>query len=142
MLAAQQVIDAYVQRLQAVPASAGRAYSDRFWPFGEAELPGWRVYAGDEAVRSVDIAGTANEHQLEVVADGIVRATTGMDAALNALAESALATVHAGGAAPRNGQLLSLQRHVVNEGEASIGRVRIRWLVTFILNPAQPGTFL
>ncbi|MBN8493725.1 MAG: hypothetical protein J0M00_20140 [Burkholderiales bacterium] len=141
MLAAQQVIDAYKLLLQGVPATAGRAYSDRFHPFGEAELPAWRVYAGDEAVRAHDFVG-ANEHELEVVADGICRATTGMDAQLNALAEAALAAVHASGAAPYSGQLASLQRSVATEGEASMGRVRIRWLCKFFIHPAQPGTFI
>lgn len=139
-LAAAQVIDALAARLVPLVATGGRVYASRLWPLAEADLPAWRVTAADEQIERVALSGVS-VHRLEVVAAAHVRAVADVDDSMHALAESGLALLFAA-PAPYDLQLVGIDRDIVKDGEASVGRISLRMQAAFYTDPAQPGTIL
>jgi hypothetical protein len=140
-LAAAQVIDALAALLVPMTATAGRVYTSRLWPLAEADLPAWRVTAGSENVELLDLAGAYQQHVLEVLAECSTRATADLDDALHALAAAGLTLLFAG-TPPYGLQLLGIEREVATEGEASVGRVRLRMQALFHTAPSAPETLI
>jgi hypothetical protein len=136
-LAAAQVIDALAARVAPL-APAGGVHTSRAWPL--ATLPAWRVYAMDEAVSEAFMAGV-NEHALQVDVQGSAQAAADLDDALHAMASAALAALFAA-PVPHQLRLEGIQRRLATEGEASVGRITLRVLATFYVDPAAPDTIV
>ncbi|HKW84088.1 MAG TPA: hypothetical protein VJN68_10075 [Burkholderiaceae bacterium] len=138
MLAAGQVIAAVAALIEGAPSMTGRVFTDRAWPFASAELPAWRVYADEEEVTPAGIAFPARQmHELLVHCAGYVRAVSGIDDALHALAAAALtalfATQQTTRLAPLNCSvvLARIERGLETDGESAIGRVVLALRVRF-----------
>jgi hypothetical protein len=139
MLAAAQIVAAIAALLAAVPAWATSVYTDRPWPLAEADLPAWRVFAADEEIISHGLNFPARQtHELSVLCHGFARETAGLQAELHAMASLALSTLFASKAssalAPINCLamvLTRIDRDLVSEGEAALGRVALSLRVRF-----------
>lgn len=140
-LAAAQVVDALAARLVPMAATGGRVYTSRLWPLAEADLPAWRVTAGSENTELVDLTGAVQEHALEVLAECSTRAVADVDDALHALAAAGLALLFAG-TPPYGLQLQSIERELATEGEAAVGRIRLRLAALFHTAPSAPETLI
>lgn len=135
-LASAQVIDAQAALLVPVALSAGRVYTSRLHPLTESELPAWRVIAENESITPSLISGT-NEHLLQIAFVGYVRATSDVDDAMHNLAAQGLAALWP--ATPLYGlQLDSIDRQLVQEGEASMGQITLRATARFFVTPQTP----
>jgi hypothetical protein len=141
-LAAAQVVDALAALLVPMAATGGRVYTSRLWPLAEADLPAWRVTAGTENTELVDLRGDVQEHALEVLAECSTRAVADIDDALHALTASGLALLFATVPPPYGLQLQSIERELATEGEAAVGRVRLRLAAVFHTAPSAPETFI
>lgn len=147
MLAAAQAVDAVASLITS--ANVGAAYTSRAWPLAESDLPAWRVIADDEEIDETGISFPAKQqHDLTVIAQGHARATADLDDALNGMAAAALAKLFETRAAahlsPLNCsmQLKRIEREIVSEGEAAMGRVSLSLLVRFITASNAPETIL
>lgn len=139
-LAAAQVVDALAALMAPLPATAGRVFTSRWHPLSEAQLPCWRLYVAQEDVLPATVDGV-NEHRLTVHVEGNLRAAVDADDAMHAMAAAALAALFAA-PVPHALQLLSIDRNVASEAEASIARVRLRVQATFYAAPSAPETIL
>lgn len=86
MLAAGQVVAQLKANLLAAPATVAGAkvYTDRAWPVDEAELPTLQVFSGEEAITPITVHWpTLQEHRLELLIVGKVRAVSGIDETMN-----------------------------------------------------------
>lgn len=140
-LAAAQVVDALAARLAPVVLSGGRVYTSRLWPLTEADLPAWKVTAQDETVDLAQLDGLLGQHTLSIEAAGFVRATTDIDDAMNALAAAGLTALFAD-SIPYAMRLEGIDRDITQDGEASMGVIRLRIATTFFTNPAEPEIIL
>ncbi len=148
-LAAAQAIDAVVALISSAPGMSGRVFPSRMWPLAWAQLPAWRVIAADESVDTIGANFPAQEqHDLMVTAQGFARATASLDDALHALAEGALGALFATAASTRLSplncamSLTGIQRDLVTEGEASLGRITLLLRVRFLTFNNAPATIV
>lgn len=139
-LAAAQVVDALAARLVPMAATAGRVYTSRTYPLTEADLPAWRVTAGDESCERSSMDGI-NLHNLEVLAACSARATANLDDTLHALASSGLQLLFAG-PVPYALQLDGIERDLSTDAEAAVGVITLRLRALFYAAPAAPDTIL
>jgi hypothetical protein len=139
-LAAAQVIDAIAARLVPMAATGGRVATSRAHPWGEAELPAWRVTAEDERVE-LAMMEPVNQHDLSILARASTRAVADLDDALHALAAAGLALLFAL-PVPHALQLEGIQRGMASEGEAAVGVITLRLRATFFVDPAAPETLV
>jgi len=139
-LAAAQVIDALVTRLIGATTAGSRVYPSRTWPLAEADLPAWRVVAGEEEAIDLAVidATRVNEHQLMVEARGYVRAVADLDDAMHALAEAALPALFAN-PVPYGLELRGIGRDMSTEGEAAVGVITLRLAARYFVAPTTPG---
>ena len=147
MLASAQAVNAVAALIAS--ASVGSAHTSRTWPLAESDLPAWRVVAEDEEVSAQGIAFPAKQqHDLEVCAHGYARATADLDDSLNSMAAAALTKLFESRAAahlsPLNCSmtLKRIERDMVNEGEAALGRISLTLLVRFFTANNAPETIL
>jgi hypothetical protein len=140
-LAAAQVVDAVAARINALPAYAGKVFTDRAWPIGEAELPAWRVTAASELVERQDVGSAINEHQLTIKCQAFVKAVTGLDDAMHAAAAAGMASIFAE-PVPHALQLTSIERQMSSEGEAAVGVITVSVLARFYVDQSSPETIL
>lgn len=137
-LAAAQVVDLIAARL--APTAAGGAPTDRAHPIAQGALPMWRVYAADESIQLIAVDGL-QEHDLLVLADGLVTAVSGIDDAMNNLANAGLAAVHATHLA-RNVTLRNdgITRAMAPDAGADVAKVTLRLRAQFFTYAAAPDT--
>jgi hypothetical protein len=140
-LAASQVIDAIAAKLVPLGLSNGHVYTDRAWPVAESDVPYWLVTAESESVESADLGGDLNQHQLEVLCRGKVKAITGIDDAMHALASGGMALLFAL-PVPYHLQLTRIERSVQVGGESAIGEIAISIIATFFAKQSVPDTIL
>jgi hypothetical protein len=147
MLASAQAVDAVAALIAS--ASVGAAHTSRTWPLAESDLPAWRVVAEDEEVSAQGVGFPAKQqHELEVCAHGYARATASLDDSLNSMAAAALSKLFESRAAahlsPLNCSmtLKRIERDMVNEGEAALGRISLTLLVRFFTANNAPETIL
>ena len=123
-LASAQVIDAVVTRLSGNTPASTRVYASRLWPLAEADLPAWRVSAGDE------------------------KANADADDAMHAMAEQALTALydtqpHATlGLSVQSNHPARIERDVVSEGQANLGRITVELSIKYRTAANQPGTLI
>lgn len=148
-LAAAKVIDAVAALISSASGMAGHVFTSRTWPLAESQLPAWRVVAADEDVDTIGANWPAQEqHDLTIAAQGYARATADLDDALHTLAENALgvlfATVASTRLSPLNCamSLRGIQRDLVTEGEASLGRITLLLRVRFLTFNNAPATIV
>lgn len=146
-LAAARVVDSVATLVAS--ANVGAVHTSRTWPLHESDLPAWRVIAVDEDVDTIGANWPAQEqHDLTVAAQGHARATSDLDDALHALAEAALAKLFESASttrlAPLNCamRLGGIRRELVEEGEATLGRITLFLLVRFLTLNNAPGTIV
>lgn len=147
MLAAAQAVDAVAALVTS--AGVGTAHTSRTWPLAESDLPAWRVLAEDEEVTAQGVGFPATQqHELEVCAHGYERATADLDDALNSMAAAALTKLFQSRSAvhlsPLNCSmsLKRIERDMVTEGEAAMGRISLTLQVRFFTANNAPETIL
>jgi hypothetical protein len=147
MLAAAQVVEAIADLLRGVTGWDDKVFTDRAWPLAEAELPAWKVLADDEEIEPTGPTFPAlQKHELVVLCEGSARAVSGLDAALNGLAATALATLFASKSAaslsPLNCSMAvtRISRDMTSEGEAAVGRITLALRVRFHTFNNDPET--
>lgn len=138
-LAAQQVVDAIASRLA---GTATLVTTKRMHPLEDANLPAWKVLPnGDDIDTSID--GGLEDHGLEVVCTGTVRATDDIDDALGALVAAGLTAIH-GTQAPQFTVATAgvSPPRLVGDGEASMAAVDVRLRCKYFTVPTAPETLL
>ena len=146
-LASAQLIDAIAALLRGVSGWADSVHTSRLWPLAEADLPAWRVQAEDETVDAHGIGFPAKQqHELEVACHGYARATSDLDDVLHGLAEQALGALFASRdtatLVPARAvmTLARIERDLVTEGEAALGRITLALRVRFFTLNNDPST--
>lgn len=139
-LAAQQVTDALADRLVPMGATGGRVIRSRTVAVAEADLPCWRVVAGQEPVQPYANGGI-NMHQLDVLCAVYARDTADVDHALSALLAGGQALLFA---APVSFglELVRIDRGVAAEGEASAGVYTLTVRARYAVRASDPETLL
>ena len=138
--AAATVVNAVAARLLPVALTGGRVKTSRTWPWAEAELPAWRVYAQEEPVDTAELGGI-NVHRLLIQCDASARATADLDDALEALSAAGQAAIFAA-PVPYSIQLEGIDRAMSTEGEASVGVLSLSLRATYYVHPAAPNTIV
>lgn len=148
-LASAQIVDAVVTRLAGNTPAATRVYASRLWPLAEADLPAWRVSADAEEIDAETVHYPALLlHRLTVRCEGYVKANTDADDSMHAMAEQALTALydtqpHATlGLAIQSNHPARLERDVVSEGQANLGRITLDLAIQYRTAANQPGTIL
>lgn len=148
-LAAAKVIDAVAGLIAGVTGMSGKVHTSRTWALAEADLPAWRVTAADEEVDTTGVHFPAQElHALTVAAQGYARAVTNLDDALHGMAELALAALFVSAATTRLSplncamSLTGIQRDMVTENEAALGRITLLLRVRFMTFNNAPATIV
>ena len=149
-LASAQIVDAIVTRLSGNTPASTRVYASRVHPLTTAELPAWRVFADEETIVTQTVHFPAVlEHALSVQCDGYVQANSSMDDAMHAMAEQALIALYDTLAhltlgitnlsvnAPQR-----IEREVVNEGQANLGRIGLSLLLRYRTAQNDPATII
>ena len=149
MLASAQAIDGVAALIESVTGMTGKVHTSRAWPLAESDLPAWRVLADDEEVSAQGVGFPAKQqHDLTVVAHGYARDTANLDDALHEMGAAALTKLFASRAAttlsPLNCSvsLKRIERDMVTEGEAAMGRISLSLLVRFLTSNNAPNTIL
>lgn len=147
MLAAAQVINGIASLIETAPGMTGKVFTSRMWPLTENDLPAWRVLADSEEVTPAGIAFPMREdHSLEVLCRGFVRAVSDVDDVMHALAKDALAVLFASKSAARLSplncvmSLARIDRDMESEGEAAMGRITLALRVRFVTFNNDPET--
>jgi hypothetical protein len=140
-LAAATVVDAVAARLVPMVATAGRVYTDRAWPIPDALLPAWTVFAESERVESADVGGDVNQHVLEIVCRAKLKATSGLDDAMHALAATGMALIFAL-PVPYHLQHTGTDRLMQTSGESRIGEIAISLQATYYAKQSAPETIM
>lgn len=148
-LASAQVIDAVVTRLSGNTPAGTRVYASRLWPLAEADLPAWRVSAGDEEIEAETVHYPAILlHRLPVRCEGYVKANADADDAMHAMAEQALTALydtqpHATlGLSVQSNHPARIERDVVSEGQANLGRITVELSIKYRTAANNPGTLI
>lgn len=153
-LAAAQIVDAVAAIVRTATIGLATPYAtsthtDRGWPFGEDELPAWRVLADDESIEALTIHYPATwRHTLVVLLEGRVRATSDLDDAMNDAAAAVLAALFASASSATLGGLAktmsatNISRRLEEEGQAAIGAIDIRLEVVFTTASNAPSTII
>lgn len=135
-LAAQTVAETIRARIGAT------AFTDHPHPFAEGELPAWRVEVTEEEHELATLNGGTVLHRTEIRLKGVARAVDGLDAALNAMASTALPLVLASpvpyGIEPAG----EITREFASEGEAAVGLIDIPLRATYFTATNDPNTIL
>lgn len=149
-LASAQIVDAVVSRLSGNTPASTRVYASRVHPLSTPELPAWRVFADEETITTQTVHYPAVlEHSLSVQCDGYVQANSSVDDAMHAMAEQALIALYDTLAhttlgitnlsvnAPQR-----IDREVVNEGQANLGRIGLSLLMRYRTALNDPATII
>ena len=149
MLASAQAINGVASLIESVTGMTGKVYASRAWPLAESDLPAWRVLADDEEITAQGVGFPAKQqHDLTVIAHGYARETNDLDDALHEMGAAALTKLFASRAAvqlsPLNCSmsLKRIERDMVTEGEAAMGRISLTLLVRFLTSNNAPETIL
>lgn len=149
MLASAQAINGVAALIESVTGMTGKVHTSRTWPLAEADLPAWRVLADDEEITAQGVGFPAKQqHDLAVIAHGYARGTTDLDDTLHAMGAAALTKLFASRSAvqlsPLNCSmsLKRIERDMVTEGEAAMGRISLSLLVRFLTSNNAPETIL
>lgn len=152
MLAAQQLVDAIATRITGLALTGSRAYTSRMWPFDEADLPAWRVFAVDEDIEPATVHSPyINSHALQVELRGVARAVDNLDDLLNALASQALGALFVEPGVPDALSALMgktalsarrIERGMSTEGQAVVGQLTLTLRVEFRTLSNDPDTIL
>jgi hypothetical protein len=149
MLASAQAINGVAALIESVAGMTGKVHTSRAWPLRPSDLPAWRVVAEDEEVTAQGIGFPAKQqHDLEVVAHGYARDTTDLDDTLHEMAAAALSKLFESRSAvhlsPLNCSvsLKRIERDLVTEGEAAMGRISLTLLVRFLTSNNAPEIIL
>jgi hypothetical protein len=95
MLAAGQVVAQLKANLLGVTVAGSKVYTDRAWPVDESELPTLQVFPGDEAMNPLTVHWPClQEHKLELLLVGKVRATSGIDETMNVFIAQVLTALY------------------------------------------------
>lgn len=148
-LASAQVIDAVVTRLSGNTPASTRVYPSRLWPLAEADLPAWRVSAGDEEIEPETVHYPAILlHRLPVRCEGYVKANADADDAMHLMAEQALAALYGSqantalGLNVQSNHPARIERDVVSEGQANLGRITVELAIKYRTAANAPGTII
>jgi transaldolase len=130
----KQIRAAAVTALTGLATSAGRVYDSKYYPMQDADLPGLRVYANDQAIEQETIMANpleASVLQLEV--ECCAKANTSAEDTLDQMAKEvqvALAGVQTMAGA-RYVYLRSMEAERAGEGEKALGVLRLTFEVLF-----------
>lgn len=153
-LAAAQVVARLKANLIAAATVAGtKVYSDRAWPIDEAELPTLQVFCGDEAITPMVVHWPSlQEHRLELLLVGKVRAVAGIDETMNAFVAQVLAALYGTQAAvtltPLQGVRLespgerAVTRVPQEDAQAAFAHVTVRSIACFKTMSNAPETLV
>ena len=146
-LASAQAIDAVAALIASVSGMSAKVFTSRAWPINDAILPCWRVQAEDEEITQQGVSfPTVQQHDLIVHAHGYARATADLDDVLHAMAAAALTKLFASAASSRlsplncSMALTRIERALVEEGEAAVGRITLALRVRFVTRSNAPET--
>lgn len=152
MLAADQIVHAFAERLTGLPLAGTNVFTDRAWALAESQLPGWKVVPHDDDVEMATIHTPSVEaHSQQLELHGFVRAIADIDQAMSALAAEGLTAIFS--LTPPADTLSSIRKKLqiglvrvertpTKEGEASTGLILITLRVDFKTRADQPETIL
>ena len=151
-LAAEQVVVQLKANLLAAATVAGvKVYSDRAWPVDEAELPTLQVFCGDEAHDPGTIHGL-QDHRLELLIVGKVKATSAIDTVMNAFIAQVLTALYGTQAAAKLAPLVGVrleppgERAVIRtpqeDAQAAFAHFTVRAIACFRTMSNAPETLV
>lgn len=153
-LAAEQVVVQLKANLLAAATVAGvKVYTDRAWPVDEAELPTLQVFCGDEAHTPQTIHWPCmQEHRLELLIVGKVKATSAIDTVMNAFIAQVLTALYGTQAAAKLAPLVGVrleppgERAVIRtpqeDAQAAFAHFTVRAIACFRTMSNAPETLV
>jgi hypothetical protein len=135
-LAAEAVINAVAARIGA------NAYTAHPEPFGEEELPAWRVEWANERIETVGLDGLIQQHELEVKLRGYARDVDDINGVLSAMAVEVLPQVFS---APVPYGLHTdgdAQRVAAEEGQAATGVIELPLKAFYFTRRSAPDVII
>lgn len=139
-LAAAQVIDQVALRFGPTVA-AGQVFTDRAHPLDENQLPSWKIFGSQEAIEPATFDGV-EAHDLEVLALGYVKASSGLDDVMNALAAAALTQLYATPFANFTLRTIGINRQMAELNGADVGLVTLRLQALFNTYASAPEVLI
>lgn len=141
MLAAAQVRTAVAARLGQAASVAGRVFAGRYHPVDQAELPCWVLRIEGELIDRQSMGFPAMQsHAITLQAEGYVRSTAALEAAMDDLQAEALTALFGGTAPPYELRCSEVRREVNNDADASVGVVTLTLDATVLTLINQPET--
>lgn len=126
MLAAAQVRTAVAARLATAASVGGRVFAGRYHPVDPSELPCWVLRIEGELIERQGMGyPTMQSHAITLQADGYVRSTAALEAAMDALQAEALTALFGGTAPPYELRCSEVRREVNNDADAAVGLVSL-----------------
>jgi hypothetical protein len=141
MLASAQVVSAVVGRINGHTAAGANVAADRFWPWAESDLPAWRVGTVSEDVTETWLDGSTVEVDVNVDAIASVKALTGLQQAMDAIAAQALPFIFTA-PVPYGLQLLGISREEQTGGESTLGDITVHLRAHIAFNVTAPETLI
>lgn len=140
MLAAAQVRTAVAARLALAASVSGRVFAGRYHPVDPSELPCWVLRLDGELVDAQALGyPSLQSHAITLQADGYVRSTADLEAAMDALQAEGLAALF-GTEPPYSLRCSEVRREVNTDADASVGVVTLTLDATVLTLINQPET--
>lgn len=141
--ARQQLREAVVGLLLAVPQTGGRVRSGRAYPWQDAELPCLEVLTAEEALAEDSLSGEIQQRECALDVVIRARATAGVDDLLDAIAEqveAALGSAVAVGAVSVDLRYEGASSEFSDAAQEPTGRATLRYTATYFVAAGVPGT--
>jgi hypothetical protein len=152
-LASDQIVGAVATRITGLPLAGTNVATDRAWPWPDTVEHAWKVACPDEEITPATVHAAATrvqQHRAQIELRGLVRAASGIDAAMGALISEALTALFNPPLVPDALSALPkviltarrIERFTDNEGESSDGRIVVTLRAEFNTRSNAPDTII
>lgn len=150
MLASAQVVEQAATLVRLAATLASSTHTDRGWPFDESELPAAKVFAEAEDITPMTVhAGSPQLHELQILVQIDVVASTALDDAMHQVTADVLASLNSPaalsavfGLGVQTWATRRIERSMAERGQAKVGHIDITLAASFHTLAADPETIL
>jgi hypothetical protein len=138
----QLIRDAVTALLTGETVAETRVFKTRMVPYRRAQLPALAVYSLNEPVERGNAAPKELERRLELAIEGALIGTDNVDDALDDLALEIETAMHADDTLTDTAEdsiLSSTELEVVEDGDRTVGLVRLVYSVTYFTHAPETG---
>lgn len=138
----RQIREAAAALLTGLATTGSHVYPSRIYPMSDAELPGLRIFATEEASEPMGIASPKLlDRRLTLVIEACAKAESGLDDTLDLMCqevETALAASPTLSGTAHDSWLTGTEIQLSGEGEQPLGVARLSYTVLYITATTTP----